>query len=270
MTTDDKVQVALDMLAERVAEAKEILRIEPPYDDVNLLGYWGRAERWRDTTLRLLRRHVSRGEAEKFARIGYMVPAGRPDARHTRQWLAKQLPHLEILAGELQRRPDVVFPELTPVRESDIQLTREGLFVRNQTFDALRLVRGIVQGATRSIELIDNYVDEDTFHILTPASTTVRIAILTAPPARGKPRKPVGLTTAQRMKQQYPQFAIREMTGFHDRFLIIDDDDYYHFGASIKDLGKNAFVFSRIEEPIVIQTLRTAWKTAWSKTHPVI
>jgi hypothetical protein len=63
----------------------------------------------------------------------------------------------------------------------------------------------------------------------------------------------------------YGRLSIRTSSAFHDRFIIIDDKDFYHFGASIKDLGNRGFMFSRIEEPELMKILLGNFQVEWSK-----
>jgi hypothetical protein len=64
--------------------------------------------------------------------------------------------------------------------------------------------------------------------------------------------------------------SVGTSNAFHDRFLIIDDSDYYHFGASLKDAGTRGFMFSRIEEPPVIDMLRRSFEEEWLRAQAVV
>lgn len=75
---------------------------------------------------------------------------------------------------------------------------------------------------------------------------------------------------ASAFNKQYGNLSIRTSSAFHDRFVITDDSDFYHFGASIKDLGNRGFMFSLIEEPTVIDALRNQWKQEWAKASVII
>lgn len=140
-------------------------------------------------------------------------------------------------------------------------ITREGVFFSGQTFDSLRSVQSLIEIATSQVWLIDNYIDSSVLDLLTSKSENVRVLILT------KDITPSLRTTAQKFNQQYKGLEIRSSDLFHDRFLIIDDRDFYHFGASIKDLGKRSFMFSRIEEIFVINSLRQEFNSAWSQAN---
>ena len=107
------------------------------------------------------------------------------------------------------------------------------------------------------------HIDEHIFATVAPRDPGVIVRILTSPLPLSKMRPQTLLTAARAMKGQYPNFELREAPGFHDRFLIIDGDDYFYLAASINDLGKKAFMFSRIEEKTVKQALRNLWNSAW-------
>jgi hypothetical protein len=90
---------------------------------------------------------------------------------------------------------------------------------------------------------------------------TVRVAILT------KPLPPATTVLAKAFNSQHGGLAIKSSQAFHDRFIILDDADFYHFGSSIKDLGKRGFMFSRIEEAEMIDVLRKNFQHEWGIVH---
>ena len=75
---------------------------------------------------------------------------------------------------------------------------------------------------------------------------------------------------AERFNRQYHHLSLRTSGAFHDRFVIIDDDEYYHFGHSLKDLGKKGCMFSRIEEPVMIKALSTEYIQRWQQATQII
>lgn len=81
---------------------------------------------------------------------------------------------------------------------------------------------------------------------------------------------PVLKTKAAEFNKQYGGLYIRTSKEFHDRFVIIDNTDFYHFGASIKDLGNKGFMFSRIEEPEIIKNLSSKLSQEWEKAKPEV
>ena len=119
----------------------------------------------------------------------------------------------------------------------------EGIFYNGQIFDAYKFATDLIKTAKRSLLLIDNYVDEAVLLMLSKRNAGVSAVIYTQ---RITPQLQLDL---DRHNDQYPPIDIRTYRDSHDRFLIIDDTDIYHIGASLKDLGKKMFAFSKLEIP---------------------
>ena len=124
----------------------------------------------------------------------------------------------------------------------------EGIFFDGQIFDAYAFATNLIKSAKNSLILIDNYIDESTLLMLSKLTTGVDATIYTQ---RITPQLQLDLT---RHNNQYPPINIRTYRQAHDRFLIIDQSDVYHIGASLKDLGKKLFAFSRMDIPASILT----------------
>ena len=124
----------------------------------------------------------------------------------------------------------------------------EGIFFDGQIFDAYAFATNLIKSAKNSLILIDNYIDENTLLMLTKRTTGVDATIYTQ---RITPQLQLDLT---RHNNQYPPINIRTYRQAHDRFLIIDRSDVYHIGASLKDLGKKLFAFSKMDIPASILT----------------
>ena len=123
----------------------------------------------------------------------------------------------------------------------------EGVFYDGQIFDAYSFATGLIRSARKSILLIDNYIDESVLLMLAKRGDGVSAEIYT----RSQDKQ---LTLdLEKHNKQYPPVQLHTCSGVHDRFLIIDDAEVYHIGASLKDLGKKMFAFSRLQiEPEVI------------------
>lgn len=115
------------------------------------------------------------------------------------------------------------------------------IFYNGQIFDAYLFVSDIIKSAKKSIKLIDNYIDESTFVLFTKRDTQVDMTIYTT-----KISKQLQLDL-QKHNAQYANITIKQFDLSHDRFLIIDEKDIYHFGASLKDLGKKWFAVSKMD-----------------------
>lgn len=117
----------------------------------------------------------------------------------------------------------------------------QGVFYDGQVFDAYRFVSDLIRKAKRSIVLIDNYVDETVLTLLDKRTSGVSATIYTQ-----QINAQLQLDI-NRHNTQYPAIEVNIFKRSHDRFLCIDDD-VYHIGASIKDLGKKWFAFSKMED----------------------
>ena len=115
----------------------------------------------------------------------------------------------------------------------------EGIFYDGQIFDAYAFATDLIKSAKNSIVLIDNYVDESTFLMLSKREEGVTATVYT-----GKADKRLQLDL-KRHNEEYPPIELAEYRQAHDRFLIIDTD-VYHIGASLKDLGKKWFAFAKL------------------------
>ena len=117
----------------------------------------------------------------------------------------------------------------------------EGIFFDGQIFDAYKFASDLIRSARKSILLIDNYVDDSVLVMLGKRNPSVSGTIYTQ-----KITKQLQLDL-DKYNDQYETINIRTYRNSHDRFLIIDDKEVYHIGASLKDLGKKLFAFSKLE-----------------------
>mgnify|MGYP005906055021 CR=1 FL=1 len=120
----------------------------------------------------------------------------------------------------------------------------EGIFYDGQIFDAYKFALDLIRSAKKSLVLIDNYVDESVLLMLSKREAGVLATIYTQ---RLTPQFQLDL---DKHNDQYPPVNIRTYKNNHDRFLIIDDQEVYHIGASLKDLGKKMFAFSKLNIPV--------------------
>lgn len=117
---------------------------------------------------------------------------------------------------------------------------KQGIFYDGQIFDAYTFVADLIRSARKRIILIDNYVDDSVLKVLTKRADGVSAIMITR---RISDALSVDI---ERHNRQYPPVEVRISDRYHDRFLIIDET-VYHLGASLKDLGKKLFAFSRME-----------------------
>ena len=119
----------------------------------------------------------------------------------------------------------------------------EGIFHNGQIFDAYKFATDLIKSANKSLVLIDNYIDESVLLMLSKRKSGVSADIYTYPISQTLRQD------LQRHNRQYSPINIHNHTTSHDRFLIIDDTEVYHIGASLKDLGKKLFAFSKLNIP---------------------
>jgi len=144
------------------------------------------------------------------------------------------------IANEI--KTDARFDKVFDALESRSLNPAQGIFFNGQIFDAYVFVNDLLRQAKKSIVLIDNYVDDSVLAQLAKRKKGVSATILT---------KAIGKALAQDLKKhnaQYPPIVIQEFADSHDRFLILDGETVYHLGASLKDLGKKWFAFSKMDK----------------------
>lgn len=156
-----------------------------------------------------------------------------------------RLNHIEQKQLEANQKIDQLFRMI----ENKEAIPVQGVFFEGQVFDAYVLSSKIIRSAKKSIVLIDNYIDENTLTHLTKKRKDIKVLLLT-----NKITDKLMLDV-KKTNEQFSHFEIREFSKSHDRFLIIDDTDVYHLGASLKDLGKKWFAFSTINKKTVGEIL---------------
>jgi hypothetical protein len=152
--------------------------------------------------------------------------------------------------NRMNRLEDNVEALKNKVNQIDLQINThliptQGVFFDGQVFDAYLLFSKIIKTAKKSIVLIDNYVDESVLLHLSKKNKNAAVTILTKTIS-----KQLQLDV-KKANEQYPAIVIKQFAQSHDRFLIIDEKEVYHLGASLKDLGKKWFAFSKLDKSSV-------------------
>jgi len=119
---------------------------------------------------------------------------------------------------------------------------KQGIFFNGEIFDAYKFVSDLIRSAKKSIILIDNYIDDSVLILLSKRQKNVSVVIYT------KNISNQLKLDVEKYNSQYAPIGIKEFKFSHDRFIIIDKKEIYHIGASLKDLGKKWFAFSKIEK----------------------
>lgn len=195
-------------------------------------------EKWWSLTERIVEEAFG-AHHRNFSQFVFSVTQGNA----TRQ--QRQQDHFETMIGKkalLQsfiEQLELLQPQSSAVA---VKAGREGVFFAGQTFDALYRAAQIFSDAKMTIRVVDGYIGEDLLNLLAKKQAGVIVEILT------KPLSASLVTLCKAFNQQYRGLSVRSSGAFHDRFVIVDDREFFHFGASIKDAGKRGFMFSLIEE----------------------
>ena len=154
--------------------------------------------------------------------------------------LFQRLDKLEYKQLETDHKVEKIINAL----ENETIKPKQGIFYDGQIFDAYKFVTTLIKGANKSIVLIDNYIDET---VLTLFSKNQKVEITIYTKNINKQLK----LDLEKYNAQYKPIKIKTFRKAHDRFLIIDDKDIYHIGASLKDLGKKWFAFSKFDKDAI-------------------
>ena len=179
--------------------------------------------------------------------VGYRVKSLR--GTQFRQWANKVLKDYLLKGYSLNQRLQALERTVAEHSQKIDFFVRtalppvEGIFYNGQIFDAYKFATDLIKSAKHSLVLIDNYVDETTLLMLSKRSKGVSATIYTA-----KISKQLQLDL-DKHNDKYPPIQVRTYKESHDRFLLIDETEVFHIGASIKDLGKKMFAFSKMNEP---------------------
>lgn len=154
--------------------------------------------------------------------------------------LFRRMDHVEKrqIAGEI--KTDERFEQIFKALEDNNFKPKQGIFYDGQVFDAWHFVSDLIRSANRSIILIDNYIDDSTLSLFAKSKPKVSITICTKT-ISNKLEHDVNKYNAQ-----YTPVNLKQFSAAHDRFLILDEKTVYHIGASLKDLGKKWFAFSKL------------------------
>ena len=158
----------------------------------------------------------------------------------------ERLTNVEHKLLEHDRKFDKVFNQFA--RQEDI---KQKIFFEGQIYDAYSLIIDIIKKANDKITIIDNYIDDSVLKMLTKKNKDVEVVILTSSKSN------IQNLDVEKFNKEYPILKISKTNKFHDRFIIIDNKELYHCGASIKDLGKKCFAINKMEDISIIGKLVT-------------
>ena len=243
------------------AQIAELFGTKRPAITKHLNNIYSSGELAEDTTCSILEHMGNEGKQSyqtKYYNLDAILSVGyRVNSRNAtffRQWATKVLRNYLLKGYSINQRMDRM--EHTLIEQSQMLAEHdkkidffiktslppvEGIFYDRQLFDAYKFVADLIRTATKSLILIDNYIDDTVLTLFTKRISGVSVTIYTA-----QISKQLSLDL-QRHNSQYEPIDIRQFKQSHDRFLIIDEKEIYHIGASLKDLGKKWFAFSKIQ-----------------------
>ncbi len=147
---------------------------------------------------------------------------------------------------EHDKKFDIVFDELQKDKQAEF---KQKIFFNGQIYDAYSLIIDIIRKAKVKIVIIDNYIDDSILKMLSKKNESVEVVILTSQNCN------LNKLDISKFNKQYPSLKISYTNKFHDRFILIDNKELYHCGASLKDLGKKCFAISKIEDMEYIEKM---------------
>jgi hypothetical protein len=198
---------------------------------------------------RLVERQVEHYNLDVIISVGYRVKSKQ--GTQFRIWATRVLKDYLLKGYSINNRMNRLednFESLkSKVNQIDLQINThliptQGVFFEGQVFDAYVLISKIICSAQKSIMLIDNYVDESVLVHLSKKNKDVTVTLLTKTIS-----KQLQLDV-HKANAQYPTILVKQFSQSHDRFLILDKKEVYHLGASLKDLGKKWFAFSKLDQ----------------------
>lgn len=159
----------------------------------------------------------------------------------------ERLTNVEYKLLEYDNKFNQLFNELQNNKRQEF---KQKIFFKGQIYDAYELIIDIIKTAKTKIVIIDNYIDDTILKMLQKKNKNVEVVILTS--------QNCNLTKLdiKKFNEQYPTLKIAKTDKFHDRFIIIDNKELYHCGASIKDLGKKCFGINKIESIDFIENIK--------------
>lgn len=159
----------------------------------------------------------------------------------------ERLTSVEYKLLEHDKRFNEVFNELQKHKNEKFT---QNIFFEGQIYDAYSLIIDVIKKANKKITIIDNYVDDNVLKMLAKKNTNVEVVILTSNKSN------IQNIDIQKFNKEYPTLKVARTDKFHDRFILLDNKEMYHLGASIKDLGKKCFAITKVENEEIIDIIK--------------
>ena len=269
---DVKIEVVLneDMVWLSQSQIVQLFQSSKANISEHIKSIYHQNELDKDSTIRNFRTVRIEGNREVLRNITYynldvIISVGfRVNTKigiHFRQWANNILKNNLLKGNSINQRIDYIENKFdTKLYNHDIQLKEiseqinyfvqksmppvQGVFYGGEIFEAYKFMTGLIKIANESIIVIDNYIDESVLTMLDKRKDGVMATIYT-----DKISNQLKLDL-ERHNKQYSAIEIQTVKNIHDRFVIIDNEDVFHIGASLKDLGKKLFAFSKLNLPV--------------------
>lgn len=163
----------------------------------------------------------------------------------TNRQVFERLTNVEYKLLEHDKKFDKIFNELQEKEE-----IKQKIFFEGQIYDAYSLIIDIIKKANKKIIIIDNYIDDSILKMLTKKNKNVEVIIITSNKSN------IQNIDIKKFNKEYPSLKVAKTDKFHDRFILLDNKEMYHLGASIKDLGKKCFAISKVENKEIIELIK--------------
>ena len=147
-----------------------------------------------------------------------------------------------------EKKFEKIFDELQKNEQEEI---KQKIFFEGQIYDAYNLIIKLIKKAKEKLLIIDNYIDDTILEMLAKKNKDVKVVILTSNKSN------ISKLDIQKFNKEYPILELAKTDKFHDRFILIDNKEIYHIGASLKDLGKKCFAINKMEDINSIENLET-------------
>lgn len=269
---DVKIEVVLneDMVWLSQSQIVQLFQSSKANISEHIKSIYHQNELDKDSTIRNFRTVRIEGNREVLRNITYynldvIISVGfRVNTKigiHFRQWANNILKNNLLKGYSINQRIDYIENKFdTKLYNHDVQLKEiseqvnyfvqksmppvQGVFYGGEIFEAYKFVSNLIKIANESIIVIDNYIDESVLTMLDKRKDGVMATIYT-----DKISNQLKLDL-ERHNKQYSAIEIQTVKNIHDRFVIIDNEDVFHIGASLKDLGKKLFAFSKLNLPV--------------------
>jgi len=163
-----------------------------------------------------------------------------------------RLTNVEYKLLEHDQKFNDIFNEFQKNKQENF---KQKIFFEGQIYDAYSLIIDIIKLANEKILIIDNYIDDSILKMLTKKNKNVKVIILTSDKSN------ILKLDIKKFNNEYPTLEVAKTNKVHDRFIVIDNKELYHIGASLKDLGKKCFAISKIEDISYIEILNSKYIT---------